>query len=88
MTQEEYTQMLADAREQFKKGTPLFGKAGAFHRVLEDFLNAAMEGEMDSHLEETKPLTKNRRNGKMSKTLQTEYGQVEVEIPRDRDGSF
>lgn len=88
MTQEEYTQMLADAREQFKKGTPLFGKEGAFHRVLEDFLNAVMEGEMDSHLEETKPVTKNRRNGKMSKTLQTEYGQVEVETPRDRDGSF
>ena len=88
MTQEEYTQMLADARDQFKNGTPLFGKEGAFHRVLEDFLNAAMEGEMDSHLEETKPLTKNRRNGKMSKTLQTEYGQIEVETPRDRDGSF
>lgn len=88
MTQEEYTQMLADARDQFKKGTPLFGKEGAFHRVLEDFLNAAMEGEMDSHIEETKPSTKNRRNGKMSKTLQTEYGQVEVETPRDRDGSF
>lgn len=88
MTQEEYTQMLADARDQFKNGTPLFGKEGAFHRVLEDFLNAAMEGEMDSHLEETKPSTKNRRNGKMSKTLQTEYGPVEVETPRDRDGSF
>lgn len=88
MTQEEYNQMLADARDQFKKGTPLFGKDGAFHRVLEDFLNAAMEGEMDSHLEETKPSSKNRRNGKMPKTLQTEYGQVEVETPRDRDGSF
>lgn len=88
MTQEEYTQMLADARDQFKNGTPLFGKEGAFHRVLQDFLNAAMEGEMDSHLEETKPSSKNRRNGKMPKTLQTEYGQVEVETPRDRDGSF
>ena len=80
--------MLAEARDQFKKGTPLFGKDGAFHRVLEDFLNAAMEGEMDTHLQETKPITKNRRNGKMPKTLQTEYGQIEVETPRDRDGSF
>ena len=52
---------------------------------MEDFLNAAMEGEQDSHLQETKPVTKNRRNGKMSKTLQTEYGQIEVETPRDRD---
>lgn len=88
MTQEEYNQMLAEARDQFKNGTPLFGKDGAFHRVLEDFLNAAMEGEMDSHLRETKPVSKNRRNGKMPKTLQTEYGPVEVETPRDRDGSF
>ena len=88
MTQEEYNEMLAAARDQFKKGTPLFGKDGAFHRVLEDFLNAAMEGELESHLRETKPLTKNRRNGKMPKTLQTEYGPVEVDTPRDRDGSF
>jgi len=88
MTHEEYSQILAEARDQFKKGTPLFGKDGAFHRVLEDFLNAAMEGEMETHLQETKPVTKNRRNGKMPKTLQTEYGPIEVETPRDRDGSF
>ena len=50
MTQEEYNSMLASAREQFKQGTPLFGKEGAFHRILEDFLNSALEGEMESHL--------------------------------------
>ena len=88
MTQEEYNSMLVSAREQFKQGTPLFGKEGAFHRILEDFLNSALEGEMESHLSVTKPQTKNRRNGKMCKTLQTEYGQVEIETPRDRDGSF
>ena len=88
MTQEEYNSMLASAREQFKQGTPLFGKEGAFHRILEDFLNSALEGEMESHLSVTKAQTKNRRNGKMCKTLQTEYGQVEIETPRDRDGSF
>ena len=88
MTQEEYSKMLAEARDQFKSGVLLFGKDGAFHRVLEDFLNAALEGEMDSHLIEPKPATKNRRNGKMPKQLQTEYGPVEIETPRDRDGSF
>lgn len=80
--------MLAEARDQFKSGVPLFSKEGAFHRVLEDFLNAALEGEMDGHLQETKPMTKNRRNGKMPKRVQTEYGPVEIETPRDRDGSF
>lgn len=89
MTQEEYSTMLAKAKDQFKNGTPLFGKDGAFHRVLEDFLNAALEGELESHLAETKPQNKsNRRNGKMRKEVQTEYGPVEVETPRDREGTF
>lgn len=88
MTQEEYTKMLATAKEQFKVGKPLFGKDGAFHQVLEDFLNAAMKVELQNHLDATKPLSGNRRNGKMPKQLQTEYGPVELETPRDRDGSF
>lgn len=81
--------MLSQAKEQFKNGTPLFGKEGAFHRVLEDFLNAALEGEMDCHLEQTKlSSASNRRNGKMPIEVKTEYGAVEVETPRDREGSF
>lgn len=88
MTQEEYAKMLAASKDQFKSSKPLFGKDGAFHQVLEDFLNAALEGEMDSHLEATKPESGNRRNGKMRKQLQTEYGPVEIETLRDRDGSF
>lgn len=47
-----------------------------------------MDGEMESHHDETKPLSSNRRNGRMRKQLQTEYGPVEVETPCDRDGSF
>ena len=72
----------------FKSGQPLFGKDGAFHQVLEDFLNAALEGEMQGHLEATKPESGNRRNGKMLKQIKTEYGPAEIETPRDRDGSF
>lgn len=30
----------------------------------------------------------NRSNGKMSKTVQTQYGEVTVETPRDRNGSL
>ena len=55
MTQEEYNSMLVSAREQFKQGTPLFCKEGAFHRILEDFLNCSLEGEMESHLSVTSP---------------------------------
>jgi transposase-like protein len=44
---------------------------------------------MDNHLDATKPLNKtNRRNGKMPKEVQTEYGAVNIDTPRDREGIF
>jgi transposase-like protein len=58
-------------------------------RVLE----GALEGEMDAHLGYPKhdPAGRdggNSRNGTRAKTVLTEAGPVEVEVPRDRDGSF
>jgi transposase-like protein len=89
MTNEELDSVMAKAKEQFRKGEPLFGKNGAFHFMLENFLNTALETEMDEHLAENKGNGgKDRRNGKMRKTVQSEYGPVEIETPRDRDGSF
>jgi len=32
--------------------------------------------------------TENRRNGKTSKTLRTDQGPMEIEVPRDRNGEF
>ncbi len=81
MTQDEYKEMLAEARDQLKNSIPLFGKDGAFHRVLEDFCNGALKGELEGHLQETKPVIKNRRNGKMSKTLQTNMFRQRWRLP-------
>lgn len=86
MTNEEIDYKLA--AEQLRTGKPLFGKEGALAPMLERILNAALEGEMDAHLSEESRESGNRRNGKMSKTVQTQYGEVTVETPRDRDGSF
>jgi transposase-like protein len=76
------------AAEQLRSGKPLFGKGGALAPMLERILNAALEGEMDAHLSSECRESDNRRNGKMPKTVQTCYGDVTVETPRDRDGSF
>lgn len=76
------------AAEQLRTGKPLFGKDGALAPMLERILNAALEGEMDAHLSNESRESGNRRNGKMSKTVQTQYGEVTVETPRDRDGCF
>lgn len=86
MTNEEIDYKLA--AEQLRTGKPLFGKEGALAPMLERILNTALEGEMDAHLSEESRESGNRRNGKMSKTVQTQYGEVTVETPRDRDGSF
>lgn len=76
------------AAEQLRTGKPLFGKDGALAPMLERILNAALEGEMAAHLSEESRVGGNCRNGKMAKTVQTQYGEVTVETPRDRDGSF
>ena len=76
------------AAEQLRSGKSLFGKDGALAPMLERILNAALEGEMDAHLSDSNREDGNRRNGKMSKRVQTPYGEVNVDTPRDRDGSF
>ena len=76
------------AAEQLCKGEPLFGKDGALAPMLERILNAALEDEKDAHLTSEECSQGNRRNGKMPKQVQTCYGEVTVETPRDRDGSF
>lgn len=50
MTNEELDSVMAKAKEQFRKGEPLFGKNGAFHFMLENFLNSALETEMSGEL--------------------------------------
>lgn len=76
------------AAEQLRNDQPLFGKDGALAPMLERILNVALEGEMDAHLSNESRESGNRRNGRMSKTVQTRYGEVTVDTPRDRDGSF
>ena len=76
------------AVEQLRKGELLFGKDGALAPMLKRILNAALEGEMDAHLTSEERSQGNRRNGKMPEQVQTLYGEVTVETPRDRDGSF
>ena len=56
--------------------------------MLERILNAALEGEMNVHFSLEERSQGNRRNGKIPKQVQTRYGEVTVETPRDRDGSF
>lgn len=84
----DFNELGAQVLEELKAGKPLFGKDGALAPLLENIINAALEGEMDAHLTEESRQAGNRRNGKMQKLVQTPVGEVTVSTPRDRDSSF
>jgi transposase-like protein len=81
-------QIRKKAQEQFRSGKPLYGKDGAFAPMLKSFLEAALEGELDSHLDEDERRGGNRKNGKTSKTVQTSDDPLEIETGRDRLSTF
>jgi transposase-like protein len=85
---EDYEALRAKALDQFKKGEPLLGKNGAFAPLLKQFLESALEAEMDAHLDEDERKKGNRRNGSNKKLLKSSDGSFELETPRDRESSF
>ncbi len=65
----------------------------ALRDIFGPMFEAMLQGEMDGHLgyganDHGPKSTTNRRNGYNSKTLKTTMGEVEIQAPRDRDGSF
>jgi len=85
---EEYEALKKKALEQFKTGQPLLGKDGAFAPLLKQFLESALEAEMEEHLDESERFKGNRRNGTGKKLLKSSDGSFELETPRDRESSF
>jgi len=57
------------------EGKPLTGENGLFAPMLKHLLETALEGEMDSHLLQTRQTEQNRRNGKNTKTRGRPCGQ-------------
>jgi putative transposase len=75
------------------EGLSLTGPGGLLSRLTKVVLEGALEGEMDAHLGYAKhdPAGRdsgNSRNGHRAKTVLTEAGPVQVDVPRDRDASF
>lgn len=76
----------AEALKGLQDGKPLEGKNGVLAPLVKRLLEAGLNGEMTAHLSESS--TPNRRNGKMSKRVKTIFGNVDIDTPRDREGSF
>ena len=70
------------------EGKLLTGQDGLFAPLLKHFLEAALEGETDGHLVQTRQSEQNRRNGKTTKTVKSSAGLLDLTTPRDRSGSY
>jgi len=69
------------------------GENGLLKQLTQRMVERAVEAEMTEHLGYEPHAvegraTGNSRNGKSRKTVQSGNGQFEIEVPRDRDGSF
>ncbi|WP_280489287.1 IS256 family transposase, partial [Nocardia farcinica] len=83
-------QLLAQAKEQ---GVELMGPNGLLGQLTKNVLETALDAEMAEHLgyEKNDPAGRgsgNSRNGTRSKTVLTEIGPVEIDVPRDTESSF
>jgi transposase-like protein len=75
------------------EGVELVGAGGLLTRLTKSVLETALEAEMTEHLGYDKhdPMGRNggnSRNGTRTKTVVTEIGPVDIEVPRDRQSSF
>jgi len=77
-----------EAIEKLKAGKSLSDKDGVLMPLIKRIVEAALEGEVESHLDTEPSETKNRKNGKSSKTVRSDYGSFELETPRDRNATF
>lgn len=81
--------LLAD----YKKPEDLIGEHGLLKQLTKKLVERALEAEMAEHLGHGKhePVTNpagNTRNGRSKKTLKGEFGELPIDVPRDRHGSF
>lgn len=77
-----------DFLKQFKTGDEL---NTFLHELQKRGVEQLLEGEMDAHLgydKHQKSDNSNSRNGHTIKTIKTNHGEQDIQVPRDRDSSF
>src|SRR5450830_749584 len=86
-------ELLAGLLASYKNPEDLIGEEGLLKHLTKLVVERALEAELSEHLGHDKHGsvandTGNTRNGKSRKTLKGEFGELPIEVPRDRHGSF
>src|SRR6185369_12023460 len=77
----------------YEKPEDIIGENGLLKRLTKALLERALNAELTNHLgyEKHDPAghnSGNSRNGVTSKTVKGEFGELEIEVPRDRTSTF
>ena len=86
-------ELLGSLLANYKKPEDLIGENGLLKQLTKRLVERALDAEMAEHLghdkhEPVANVAGNTRNGRSRKTLKGEFGELPIEIPRDRHGSF
>ena len=86
-------ELLDELLADYETPEDLLGDEGLFKQLKKALLERALGAELTDHLgyEKGDPAgrgTGNSRNGHSGKTVLTEDGEVDLEVPRDRNGTF
>jgi putative transposase len=86
-------ELLDELLADYKKPEDVIGENGLLKRLTKRLVERAMNAELADHLGYQKhdPAgyhSGNSRNGTTRKTLKGDFGEIELETPRDRNGSF
>jgi putative transposase len=78
---------------EYKTPEQIIGENGLLKQLTKAVLERALKAELTEHLgyEKHDPVGQgsgNSRNGKVSKKLKGDFGELELETPRDRNGTF
>lgn len=85
--------LLDELLREYQKPEDLLGENGLLKQLTKALVERAMEGELTHHLgygkhSVTGQNSGNSRNGKSRKTIKNNYGNIPLDIPRDRNGTF
>ena len=86
-------ELVAQLLGNYQKPEDLIGENGLLKQLTKLLVEKALDAEMTHHLghdkhESVANATGNTRNGKSRKTLKGDFGELPIEIPRDRHSTF
>src|SRR5882757_3179567 len=86
-------ELIDNLLKDYKKPEGLVGESGRLKQLTKQLLERAMAAEMTEHVGYDKHdaagnNSGNSRNGKSGKTIKGTFGELALELPRDRNGTF